>query len=69
MAEENLEDGDGEDLFQLDPAAVFTLKGAVWMIEAGGRDGKGRLDERVLRRLVDQLLGWMRGVLRWGGSV
>ena len=62
------EDGDGEECSHLQPAAVFTLQGAVWMIEAGGRDSKGRLDAHVLCRLVDQFHGWIGSVLSWGGN-
>ena len=37
-AEENMEDGEGEEYSQLEPAAVFTLQGAVGDDEDGGGD-------------------------------
>ena len=41
------EDGDGEELSHLEPAAVFTLLVAVWMMESGGRNNKGSVDAYV----------------------
>ena len=35
MAKENLEDGDGEELSHLEPAAMFTLPGAIGEDEDG----------------------------------